>query len=453
MKHNWGKYVSAFLIAAVFWLAIAGNTKAAATPASVTALKTYSLKNVTKAPALEGKWIEDGETFRFEAADGTTWANRWVRVKDNVFYLDQNSKRVKGWVSYRSTNYFLDKKGRLVTGWKKISGKTYYFLRGNAKVAKGLREVDGYTYYFDKETGACTSGWRKMHGSWYFFSGKNYRMCTNTWVKINGQYYYVDANGKRKTSCWLTLDKKKYYLKDDGTRATGTLYLDGKGYYFKKDGVYDPDTYIRPLPDPKKPMVALTFDDGPGAYTTRLLNCLKNNNAVATFFLVGSSVPSYPNAIKQMAAQGCEIGSHSYSHPAFTTLSSAGRQSQVQRTSAAIRNACGKNPTVFRLPYGDGHSSSYVLSDLGLPSIYWSIDTRDWANTGNPQHTINAVLGSVRDGDIVLMHDIHHSSVVAAETIIPALIKRGYQLVTVSELAKYKGNTTLQAGRTYYNFR
>jgi len=93
-----------------------------------------------------------------------------------------------------------------------------------------------------------------------------------------------------------------------------------------------------------------------------------------------------------------------------------------------------------------------VLSAAGLPSIYWSIDTRDWANRSNPQHTVSAVLNYVQDGDIVLMHDIHQATVTAAETIIPALIRRGYQLVTVSELAQFKG-VTLKTGNTYRSIR
>ena len=199
-------------------------------------------------------------------------------------------------------------------------------------------------------------------------------------------------------------------------------------------------------------MVALTFDDGPGAYTMRLLNCLQANNAKATFFMVGSSVPNYKSAVKKMASIGCELGNHSYSHSRMPAVSAADRSSEVARTNANIESAAGAQATVFRLPYGDGASNSAVLADIGLPSIYWSLDTRDWANTGNPQHTINTVLNTVRNGDIILMHDIHKSTVDAAETIIPALQKRGYQLVTVSQLAKYKGKTALQNGKTYYNF-
>ena len=200
-------------------------------------------------------------------------------------------------------------------------------------------------------------------------------------------------------------------------------------------------------------MVALTFDDGPGAYTSRLLNCLEKNKAKATFFMVGNSVSKYKNVVKRMASMGCELGNHSYSHPAFTTLSVSSMKSQVNKTNKKIQNASGQLPTVFRLPYGDGWNNKTVLNTLGLPSIYWSIDTMDWANTGNSQHTVNAVLNHVRSGDIVLMHDIHYATVKACERIIPALKKRGYQMVTVSQLAKYKGKTTLRKGKTYMKFR
>lgn len=200
-------------------------------------------------------------------------------------------------------------------------------------------------------------------------------------------------------------------------------------------------------------MVALTFDDGPGAYTDRLLNCLEKNKGKATFFMVGSSVSRYKSTVKRMADMGCELGNHSYSHPAFTTLSVSSMKDQVNSTNKVIKEAAGKKPTVFRLPYGDGFNNATVLSTLGLPSIYWSIDTMDWANTGNSSHTVNAVLNNVRNGDIILMHDIHYATVQACEKIIPALKQRGYQLVTVSQLAKYKGKTTMKKGRTYMRFR
>ena len=114
--------------------------------------------------------------------------------------------------------------------------------------------------------------------------------------------------------------------------------------------------------------------------------------------------------------------------------------------------ACGQSPTVGRLPFGDGHNADRVLSAMHLPSIYWSVDTNDWRNTDNPQETINKALSCAKDGAIILLHDKHAASVTAAECIIPALINRGFQLVTVNEMARYKGAAPLQLGRTYYSF-
>lgn len=413
--------------------------------------KKYALKNVVKAGTVEGDWAPYKASYRFKKTDGTYVKNRWINVEGHIFYLDSKGCRVKGWVKYRSNLYYLKSKTGLTLGWLKMGKKKYYF-NADGTMARGLTTIDGVKYYFGSESGQAKTGWKKIGKSQYYFDTKTYQMKVSSWVKVKGKYYYVNANGKKKKSCWLTVNGDKYYLDKNGVRVTGTYFIKGKGYYFKKNGVYDPSVKVKSEVDPSKPMVAVTFDDGPGPYTGRLLDCLEKNSAKATFFMVGSSVPNYKSVVKRMATLGCELGNHSYSHPKMSSLSDAARRSEVSRTSSNIKSAAGAYPTVFRLPYGDGASNSSVLSSLGLPSIYWSLDTRDWANTGNPQHTINAVLNNVKNGDIILMHDIHKSTVTAAETIIPALKKRGYQLVTVSQLAKYKGKTTLHSGKTYYNF-
>lgn len=413
--------------------------------------KKYSLKNVTRAGSAEGVWTPYKSSYRFKKADGSYVKNRWLKVDGHVFYLDGKGSRVTGWVKYRKNLYYLKEDTGLTLGWLKKGKKLYYF-KSNGAMATGLTKVDGAKYYFGSDTGQAKKGWKKIGKAQYYFDSKTYQMQVSSWINVKGKYYYVGANGKKKKSCWLTVNGNKYYVDDKGVRVTGKYFIKGKGYYFKKNGVYDPSVKVKSEVDPSKPMVALTFDDGPGPYTDRLLNCLEKNGAKATFFMVGSSVPNHKSTVKRMAKLGCELGNHSYSHPRMSSLSDAGRRSEVSRTSNNIRSAAGANPTVFRLPYGDGASNGAVLSSLGLPSIYWSVDTRDWANTGNPQHTVNAVLNNVKNGDIILMHDIHKSTVIAAETIIPTLKKRGYQLVTVSQLAQYKGKTTLHSGKTYYNF-
>lgn len=177
----------------------------------------------------------------------------------------------------------------------------------------------------------------------------------------------------------------------------------------------------------------------------RLLKCLKKNHAVATFFLVGSSVGNYKSTVKSAYQMGCEIGSHSWSHPLLTRLDQTALAAQIQNTRRAIHNACGHEPTLLRPPYGAYNST--VASAAGMPLILWDVDTLDW-KTRNVQSTIQSVMRDARDGSIVLMHDIHLPTVEAAERIIPMLRQKGYQLVTVSELAKYK-KKKLQAGSVY----
>lgn len=417
--------------------------------AKTTSAKSYSLKDVRKAEEVSGQWVTKSAGVKFKKEDGTYVKSRWIRVEDKIYYMNNKGYRVRGWVKYRGNMYYLNKNGDMRTGWLK---KTYY-LKKNGVRAAGIRKIEGCKYYFDKKSGKMKTGWINSGKYRYYFSKETGQMMTSSWVKTGKKYYYVGENGRMKKSCWLTVGTKKYYLDANGARVTGTYFINGKGYYFKKNGVYDPTVEVKQEVDPNKPMVALTFDDGPGPYTNRLLNCLQSNDAKATFFMVGSNVSSYKSVVKRMADMGCELGNHSYSHPKFTSLSVSSMKYQVNTTNQRIKDASGQMPTLFRLPYGDGYNNSTVLGTLGVPSIYWSIDTRDWANIGNPQHTVNEVLNYVRSGDIVLMHDIHLSTVQAAETIIPALKKRGYQLVTVSQLAKYKGKTNLHSGTTYFNFR
>lgn len=433
------------LLAAVLCVMTAKETSAAV---EVRKAAWGNLGNVMKAPAYEGTWVKTTKGTRFQEENGVRIRSRWGKIDGEIYYLDKNSCRVTGWINYRNHLYYMNRKGRLVTGW--VGSR--YMQKKNGTYATGFRTIDGNTYFFHPSTGKKVTGWKTINGKTYYFNGKGV-MKKDCWVKRNGKKYRLGSDGTVLTNQWITVNGNQYYLSETGTRLFGNHEVDGKMCHFNKYAIYEPDYVFWDKVDPSKPMVALTFDDGPGPYTNRLLDCLEKNHARATFFMVGSSVGSYPGAVSRMVTLHCELGNHSWSHPAMTTLSNDSISSQFGNTSAKIRSVVGKYPTVARLPYGDGHNSSRVLSCIGLPSIYWSIDTMDWANTGNPQHTINEVLNHVQSGDIVLMHDIHSSTVTACETIIPALVSRGYQLVTVSELAQYKGGTQLSVGRTYYSFR
>lgn len=199
--------------------------------------------------------------------------------------------------------------------------------------------------------------------------------------------------------------------------------------------------------DPNKPMIALTYDDGPSMYTQELLDVLKENNSTATFFVLGLQVNKNKEVISQMIENGNQVGNHSYDHKRLTTLNDEELYNQVNNTDNLVYETALYKPFVMRPPYGS--TSEDLIEKLQKPIIKWSIDTRDWES--RDAETINQIiLDNVKDGDIILMHDIYESSLEASKTVIPELIKRGYQLVTVSEMSEYR-EVTLTAGKLYYN--
>ena len=298
------------------------------------------------------------------------------------------------------------------------------------------------TYYLDS-SGKKASGWQEIEGSKYYFSKKG--VMKTGWMESGEDTYYFDENGAMYVG-WLKDDGEKYYFDEEGKMVTGEMKKGVATYTFANDGHLEKAEGVA---DPDKPMVALTFDDGPGPYTADLLEMLEKNGARATFFMLGQNATIYQDTVKKMADIGCELGSHSYDHPDLTTLKADEIKNQMTRTNQAIANAAGQNATLMRPPYGS--ISSKVRENVGLPMILWSIDTLDW-KTRDAKKTIEAVMDNVQDGDIILMHDIHKETVEAAEKLIPKLQKAGYQLVTVSELAEARG-ITLENGEKYGRFR
>lgn len=198
--------------------------------------------------------------------------------------------------------------------------------------------------------------------------------------------------------------------------------------------------------DPSRPMVAITFDDGPGAYTDKILNCLEKYGAHATFFVQGQSVGKYATTVSRAVSLGCEIGNHTWNHTSLKDLSADKISSQITSTNNAIYNAIGAYPKLYRPPYGS-YSKTVLAAIPSMPAILWSVDTLDW-KTRNASKTCESVFGSTKDGSIILMHDIHSPTADAVETIVPGLLMRGYQLVTVSELISIRRGS-ISGGVTY----
>ena len=234
---------------------------------------------------------------------------------------------------------------------------------------------------------AMTAGWHEdANGKWYQNTDGTY--FSNGFQDIDGVTYSFDENG---------------YIQ------TGWVEKGVKDYYFNEDGSYDPSKV--------RPMLALTFDDGPGQYTDELLDCLEQNNAHATFFMLGQNVSAYPDAPKRMLELGCEVGSHSWDHTQLTTIDLDAVAKQFSDTDDALIQACGQAASVARAPYGDGNSDIY--NTVNKPFFMWSLDTEDW-KLMDADADYNAVMnGDLTDGTIILMHDIHEPSVKAALRLIP----------------------------------
>lgn len=263
---------------------------------------------------------------------------------------------------------------------------------------------------------------------------------TAGWHEDTNGKWYQNADGTYFAGGMQEIDGSTYYFDDNGYIKTGWVEVGFDDYYFNDDGTYDPSQH--------KTRIAFTFDDGPGEYTDELLDCLEENNAHATFFMLGQNVGSWESTVQRMADIGCEIGSHSWDHPNLYNLSMDSVAKEFSDTDAALEKACGQKASVARAPYGNW--SDDIISTVGKPFFTWSLDSLDWSYLDVNKDYDAVMNGDLTDGSIILMHDIHEPSVQAAIKMIPELVQKGYKLMTVSELAAAKG-VTLQ-GANYSDF-
>lgn len=258
---------------------------------------------------------------------------------------------------------------------------------------------------------------------------------TAGWHDDENGKWYQNADGTYFAGGMQEIDGSTYYFDDNGYIKTGWVEVGFDDYYFNDDGTYDPSQH--------KTRIAFTFDDGPGEYTDELLDCLEENNAHATFFMLGQNVGSWESTVQRMADIGCEIGSHSWDHPNLYDLSMDSVAKEFSDTDAALEKACGQKASVARAPYGNW--SDDIISTVGKPFFTWSLDSLDWSYLDVNKDYDAVMNGDLTDGSIILMHDIHEPSVQAAIKMIPELVQKGYKLMTVSELAAAKGVTLQNA--------
>lgn len=210
--------------------------------------------------------------------------------------------------------------------------------------------------------------------------------------------------------------------------------------------------------DPKKPIVALSFDDGPGfgdgknkSTTMQILDVLEKYGARATFFMCGSRLSESNKAVLQREIKlGCELGNHTYDHSHYGKNVTA---ADISKNSNKIKKLCGQAPTMFRCPGGMMSSTIQVECKAeGMPIAYWSVDTEDWKSK-DAKSVYKIATTQVYDGSIILMHDIYPSTVEAVKKIVPKLIEDGYQIVTVSEMLTIKnGGKAPKPGNQYIDY-
>src|ERR1700739_3873907 len=194
--------------------------------------------------------------------------------------------------------------------------------------------------------------------------------------------------------------------------------------------------------------IALTLDDGPGPFDDRLLQILKDNDAKATFFLIGNKVAANPAGAKRIAEAGMEIGSHTWEHPNMTTIPPEAIPGQLTRANEAIASATGQTPTLWRPAGGlTNDRVNQVAGQLGLAGILWDVIPYDWINDSDTAATKSMLMSQIRPGSVVLFHDTYSSTVDLVYQFAPVLKANGYHLVTVSQLLGPRAPGSVYGGR------
>ncbi len=198
--------------------------------------------------------------------------------------------------------------------------------------------------------------------------------------------------------------------------------------------------------DPDKPIVALTFDDGPSPYTQRIVDTLAKYNSKATFFVMGYRLEEYGENALYAFNHGMEIGNHSYSHKQLVGLNQNSINQQMDDTNKMIKDLTGKEPKLYRPPYG--RLNQVILDKIHMAAILWNVDSQD-GKAYDAQEIVDNVMEDVKDGSIILLHDIYEKTADALDILLPKLIEEGYQVTNVSQMFACRGEP-IESNHKYY---
>ena len=198
--------------------------------------------------------------------------------------------------------------------------------------------------------------------------------------------------------------------------------------------------------DPDKPIVALTFEDGPSQYTQEVVDVLTKYNCKATFFVMGCQLEEFGDSTLYAFNRGMEIGNHSYSHKQLVGLNLNSIDQQIGSTNKLIQDLTGKVPKLYRPPYG--RINQVILDKIDMAAILWNVDPRD-GEAYNAQEVVDNVMEDIKDGAIILLHDVYQNTVDALEILLPALLEEGYQVTNVSQMFACRGEP-IESNHKYY---
>ena len=429
-------------------------------------------------------WVHSGGNIYYYDDDGNEYSGMHVMPDDGTtrYFDEQTHAMVTGEAEIGGNKYLFDSEGIMLTGFQSVGGNTRYYDTGTGIMKTGWYKTDSGTLYFDKATGDEVSGFAEIDGGSYYFSIEDGRLLKGSFNTVDGEYYSDPETGKLAKGLQMIEDKQYYFDEGTGLMAKGWIEVDGDRYYFDVEngqgvsGIIEIDgsrhgfisgkmitgeravgdnhlyyfddegDIVRDI-DGDKPMVALTYDDGPSIYTDQILDVYEEYGQRCTFFIVGDRISWNEDQAIREAELGCEQGNHTYSHDRLTSLDADGQLEVLKGTDDELIRISGKPSTCLRPPEGRWDDTLKEVCDC--PIILWSVDSRDWESR-DADKICGKIIGQVKDGDIVLMHDLYQATADATERIVPALLDDGFQLVTVEEMGILKRGG-LEDGVVYYS--
>lgn len=295
------------------------------------------------------------------------------------------------------------------------------------------KEEKIYTYLFDKnnnkfiDIGDILNKKELITNIKKEFKAKYNKKINNS---VNLDKYYI---GKNYLTFYINLSKKEYLIQIPLEDIKFNFVINEKNK-LDVDNINSIKKEEKTI-DINKPIVALTFDDGPSKYTNEILDILKDNGICATFFVLGNKVPYGQETLLKMLENGNEIGNHTYNHKWLAHLDEIEIKNQISKTQEVIFEYTRYLPKVFRPSYGD--IPKEMRKEINLEVTLWNVDTLDW-KLKNKKQIIKRATRNTKDGDIILMHDTYKRTKDALPEIINTLKKKGFQFVTISELNEIK---------------